>query len=47
MKRKFRIIVGMLLLAIPLSLNAQVKVVKAEPKEEKEKLEKQEKPEPK
>ena len=46
MKRSFRIIIGMLLLAIPLCLNAQVKPVKKdEPKAEKPKVEKPEKPE--
>lgn len=49
MKRKFRIIVGMLLLAIPLCMNAQVKIAKPgqnskEPKEEKTEQEKPEKP---
>lgn len=49
MKRKFRIIVGMLLLAIPLCVNAQVKVKKPgqdsnEAKEEKTEQEKTEKP---
>lgn len=50
MKRKFRIIVGMLLLAIPLCMNAQVKPSKGEPKEPKAirpKTEKPIKPEPK
>ena len=46
MKRKFRIIVGMLLLAIPLCVNAQVKPTKPErPKPKTEKSEKPEKPE--
>ena len=49
MKRKFRIIVGMLLLAIPLCMNAQVKVKKPgqdsnEAKEQKTEQEKTEKP---
>ena len=52
MKRKFRIIVGMLLLAIPLCMNAQVKPVKenqnsnvgAKPKKEKVEAGKTEKP---
>ncbi|MBQ6305048.1 MAG: hypothetical protein IJK78_00625 [Bacteroidales bacterium] len=49
MKRKFRIIVGMLLLAIPLCVNAQVKVKKPgqdsnEAKEQKTEQEKTEKP---
>ena len=49
MKRKFRIIVGMLLLAIPLCMNAQVKIAKPgqntkEAKEEKTEQEKTEKP---
>ena len=49
MKRKFRIIVGMLLLAIPLCVNAQVKIAKPgqnskEAKEEKTEQEKTEKP---
>lgn len=49
MKRKFRIIVGMLLLAIPLCMNAQVKVKKPgqdsnETKEQKTEQEKTEKP---
>ena len=53
MKHSFRIIIGMLLLAIPLCLNAQVKPVKKDepnkPKTEKpeEKKEKKEKPEKK
>ena len=42
MKRNFRIIVGMLLLAIPLCLNAQVKPVKPEKERPKAKLEKSE-----
>ena len=50
MKRKFRIIVGMLLLAIPLCVNAQVKPTKPErPKPKTEKSEKHdegEKPDP-
>ena len=46
MKRKFRIIVGMLLLAIPLCMNAQVKPVKpGHPKPKTEKPERPEKPE--
>ena len=45
MKRNFRIIVGMLLLAIPLCLNAQVKPVKPEKEQPKAKMEKPEKPE--
>ena len=49
MKRKFRIIVGMLLLAIPLCVNAQVKIAKPgqnskEAKEEKNEKAKPEKP---
>ena len=52
MKRKFRIIIGMLLLAIPLCLNAQVKPIKenqksnvgAKPKKEKVEAGKTEKP---
>ena len=46
MKRKFRIIVGMLLLAIPLCMNAQVKPVKPEKEQPKAKVEKPEKPRP-
>ena len=45
MKRNFRIIAGMLLLAIPLCLNAQVKPVKPEKEQPKAKMEKPEKPE--
>ena len=49
MKRKFRVIVGMLLLAIPLCVNAQVKIAKPgqnakDGKEEKTEQEKPEKP---
>ena len=43
MKRRFRIIVGMLLLAIPLCMNAQVKPVKPKQDPEKTKTEMQEK----
>ena len=43
MNRKFRIIVGMLLLAIPLCMNAQVKPVKPSQDPEKAKIEKAEK----
>jgi len=43
MKRKFRIIVGMLLLAIPLCMNAQVKPVRPNQDPEKAKIEKEEK----
>ena len=43
MKKKFRIIVGMLLLAIPLCMNAQVKPVKPNQDPEKAKIEKAEK----
>lgn len=43
MKRKFRIIVGMLLLAIPLCMNAQVKTPTEQEQKEKAKIEKQEK----
>ena len=47
MKRKFRVIVGMLLLAIPLCVNAQVKIAKPgqNPKDAKEEKTEQEKPE--
>lgn len=45
MKRNFRIIAGMLLLAIPLCMNAQVKPVKPEKEQPKTKMEKPEKPE--
>ena len=46
MKRKFRIIVGMLLLAIPLCMNAQVKPTKPEKEQTKPKVEKVEKEKP-
>ena len=46
MKRKFRIIVGMLLLAIPLCMNAQVKPTKPEKEQPKPKVEKVEKEKP-
>jgi len=46
MKRKFRIIVGMLLLAIPLCMNAQVKPQKPSQEPKKAKVEKTEKEEP-
>ena len=46
MKRKFRIIVGMLLLAIPLCMNAQIKIAKpGQSKEDKDEKTEQEKPE--
>ena len=46
MKRKFRIIVGMLLLAIPLCMNAQIKIAKpGQSKEGKDDKTEQEKPE--
>ncbi len=45
MKHKFRIIVGMLLLAIPLCMNAQVKPVKPQQKPEKNEVELREKQE--
>ena len=45
MKRNFRIIAGILLLAIPLCMNAQVKPVKPEKEQPKTKMEKPEKPE--
>ena len=44
MKRKFRIIVGMLLLAIPLCVNAQVKIAKPGQNSKEAKEEKTEKP---
>lgn len=44
MKRNFRIIVGMLLLSIPLCLNAQVKPVKAEKENQEPKKENPEEP---
>ena len=46
MKRQFRIIVGMLLLAIPLCMNAQVKPTKPEKEQPKPKVEKVEKERP-
>ena len=46
MKRQFRIIVGMLLLAIPLCMNAQVKPTKPEKEQPKPKVEKVEKEKP-
>ena len=46
MKRNFRIIVGMLLLAIPLCMNAQVKPTKPEKEQPKAKVEKVEKEKP-
>jgi hypothetical protein len=42
MKRKFRIVVGMLLLAIPLCMNAQVKPVKPQQNPDKDRIEKAE-----
>ena len=46
MKRKFRIIVGMLLLAVPLCMNAQIKIAKpGQSKEGKDEKTEQEKPE--
>ena len=46
MKRKFRIIVGMLLLAIPLCMNAQVRPTKPAQDSKKAKVEKAEKEKP-
>ena len=46
MKHKFRIIIGMLLLAIPLCMNAQVKPTKPEKEQPKAKAEKVEKEKP-
>ncbi len=46
MKRQFRIIIGMLLLAIPLCMNAQVKPTKPEKEQPKAKAEKVEKEKP-
>ena len=46
MKRKFRIIVGMLLLAIPLCMNAQVRPTKPAQDSKKAKVEKVEKEKP-